>query len=109
MGMVFVLDRRTGTPLWPVEERPVPQSDVPGEQSSPTQPFSTLSESGPLSLTQEGSWKKDLSDERFCNEQISKLRNEGIYTPPSLRGSVEFPGPLGGVNWGSPAFDPSTG
>jgi quinoprotein glucose dehydrogenase len=109
MGMVFVLDRRTGVPLWPLEERPVPQSDVPGEQSSPTQPFSTLSELGPLSLTQEGSWKKDLSDERFCNEQISKLRNEGIYTPPSLRGSVEFPGPLGGVNWGSAAFDPSTG
>jgi quinoprotein glucose dehydrogenase len=111
MGMVFVLDRRTGKPLYPVEERSVPQSDVPGEHVSPTQPFSALP---PLSLltlptTEEDSSIRSPENRQFCREQIAALRYDGIYTPPSVRGTMVFPGNIGGVNWGSPALDPRTG
>ncbi len=110
MGQVFVLDRRTGVPLFPVKERPVPKSDVPDEHAWPTQPISSLPPLGPLSLTERPSgWQRSAKNAEWCDAQIKKLRNEGIYTPPSLRGSVEFPGPLGGVNWGSAAFDPASG
>jgi len=110
MGQVFVLDRRTGTPLFPVAERPVPQSDVPGESASPTQPISSLPAVGPLTLQEGGpGWQRDTRNAQFCSQQIAALRYDGLYTPPSLRGSVQFPGPLGGVNWGSAAFDPASG
>lgn len=98
-GMVYVLDRRTGVPLYPVDERSVPASDVPGEHASPTQPFSRLPSLNPLSLI-----AKD-----GCERLSARLRYDGIFTPPSVRGTVESPGPLGGVNWGSAAFDPKTG
>ena len=96
-GMVFVLDRRTGAPLYPVEEKPVPASDVPGEQASPTQPFSTLPALGPLTLP------------ATCRQKYPRLRYDGIFTPPSVQGTLESPGKFGGVNWGSAAFDPETG
>jgi quinoprotein glucose dehydrogenase len=96
-GMVYVLDRRTGAPLYPVEERPVPASDVPGEHAWPTQPFSSLPSLGPLSLP-EG-----------CRQNFARLRYDGPFTPPSLKGSLALPGKMGGVNWGSAAFDPDTG
>jgi quinoprotein glucose dehydrogenase len=93
-GMVYVLDRRTGAPLYPVQERPVPASDVIGEHASPTQPFSGLPALGPLTLPD------------ACRRSFPGLRYEGIFTPPSLRGTLESPGKIGGVNWGSAAFDP---
>lgn len=110
MGQVFVLDRRTGAPLFPVEERMVPQSDVPGEQTSATQPFSSLPRLGPMTM-QDGpaGWQRDAKNTHSCDEQLQALRYEGMYTPPSLKGSVEFPGALGGVNWGGAAFDQVSG
>jgi quinoprotein glucose dehydrogenase len=101
MGMIFLFDRRTGQPLIPVEERPVPQSDVPGERTSPTQPFQNIPPLAPLVMG-------DSSSE-VCRRQIANLRYEGIYTPPSLKGTLNYPGPTGGVNWGGAAIDPNTG
>jgi quinoprotein glucose dehydrogenase len=110
MGMVFVFDRRTGTPLFPVEEKPVPQSDVHGERSSATQPFPALPSLSPLIMPTDGvSADRTQDDQDFCREQLSQLRYEGMYTPPSLKGSLVFPGAIGGVNWGSVAYDPTTG
>ncbi len=109
MGMIFVLNRVTGQPIYPVEERPVPKSDVPGEAASPTQPFSSLPPLSPLSVRPEDLAGHTLADASVCSAKIAALRNEGIYTPPSLKGSLLYPGSLGGVNWGSPAFDPVTG
>jgi quinoprotein glucose dehydrogenase len=105
MGHVFVLNRLTGAPLLPVEERRVPQSDIVGEESSLTQPFSTIS------LVPEGfeaadTWGPKPEDIKWCQAKIAASRNEGIFTPPSLRGTVQAPGNVGGVNWGSAAFDP---
>ena len=109
MGMIFILNRLTGVPLLPVEERPVPKSDVPGESASPTQPFSSLPPLSPLSFRAEDLAGHTLANASVCTKEILALRNEGIYTPPSLKGSLLYPGSLGGVNWGSLAFDPETG
>ena len=112
MGQIFVFDRRDGRPLFPIEERPVPQSDVPGEMTSATQPFSALPPVGPMQLEQDGTpgeWQRSARDEAYCKALLSKQNYEGIYTPPSERGSILFPGNLGGVNWGSMAYDPTTG
>jgi quinoprotein glucose dehydrogenase len=109
MGMVFVLDRRTGVPLFPVEERPVPKSDVEGEVASATQPFSSLPSLSPLTMPLAETFGKDRANEDFCRVQIAALRYDGIYTPPSLKGSLVFPGAVGGVNWGSAAYDPTSG
>ena len=110
MGHVFVLDRETGAPLFPVEERPVPQSDVPGEESAPTQPFPTR----PAPLHPQRVGADDVFgltpvDRNDCRERLAKLRNEGVFTPPSLQGSLQFPGVAGGINWGSAAWDPGRG
>jgi quinoprotein glucose dehydrogenase len=110
MGMVFVLDRRTGVPLFPVEERPVPKSDVPGEVASATQPFSTLPPLSPLTLPSTGpNLDRDAADAESCRQQMAGLRYEGAYTPPSLQGSLVFPGSFGAINWGSAAYDPQSG
>lgn len=109
-GLLFFLDRRSGEPLFPVEERPVPASDVPGEQASPTQPFPARPR--PLSdseLTPDKAWGLLYFDRRACAREIATLRHEGLYTPPSLQGSVQFPGMLGGVNWGGVSIDPGRG
>ena len=105
MGHVFVLNRLTGAPLLPVEERRVPQSDIAGEESSPTQPFSTIS-LVPERFEASDAWGPKPDDLKWCQEKITASRNEGIFTPPSLRGTVQAPGNVGGVNWGSAAFDP---
>ena len=105
MGRIFVLDRRTGAPLLPVEERPVPPSDVPGEPAWPTQPFSGISVV-PEHLRADDAWGATDKDRAWCREKIAAARSEGIFTPPSLRGTVVFPGNVGGVNWGSAAYDP---
>ena len=105
MGRVFVLDRVTGAPLLPVEERPVPPSDVPGETASPTQPSSGISVA-PEGLRADDAWGSTEKDRAWCREKIATARSEGIFTPPSPRGTVVFPGNAGGVNWGSSAYDP---
>ena len=105
MGHVFVLNRLTGAPLLPIQERHVPQSDIDGEESSPTQPFSTIS-LVPEKFEAADAWGPKPDDAKWCQEKIAASRNEGIFTPPSLRGTVQAPGNVGGVNWGSAAFDP---
>jgi len=110
VGHVFLLDRETGAPLFPVEERAAPQSDVPGEESAHTQPFPTHPR--PLHPGRVG--EDDLFgltpiDRRDCRERLAALRNEGPFTPPSLQGSLQFPGVAGGINWGSAAWDPDRG
>jgi quinoprotein glucose dehydrogenase len=106
MGHVFVLNRLTGAPLLPVEERPVPQSTIPGEQSWPTQPFSTIS-LVPERVTSDDAWGPTPQDLEWCKAKIAASQWDGMFTPPSLQGIVVFPGNVGGVNWGSAAYDPS--
>src|ERR1700747_381769 len=105
MGHVFVLNRLTGAALLPIEERPVPQTDIPGEKTSPTQPFSTIS-LVPEKIALEDLWGKSPEDAKWCQEKLKASRSDGIFTPPSLKGSVVYPGNVGGVNWGSAAYDP---
>jgi quinoprotein glucose dehydrogenase len=105
MGRVFVLNRLNGAPLLPVEERPVPKSDIPGEESWPTQPASTIS-LAPEKLSAEDAWGKDEKERQWCAEQIKAARSGEIFTPPSLQGTLVFPSNVGGVNWGSAAYDP---
>lgn len=104
MGRVFVLNRLTGAPLLPVEERPVLKSDIPGEESWPTQPASTISVV-PERLTPEDAWGKDEQERQWCADKIRAARSGDIFTPPSLQGTLVFPSNLGGVNWGSSAYD----
>ncbi|MEX2260398.1 MAG: pyrroloquinoline quinone-dependent dehydrogenase [Bryobacteraceae bacterium] len=109
-GHVFLLDRETGKSLFPVEERRVPKSDIPGEEAAATQPFPTLPPSlVPQKLTADQAWGPTEKDREFCREQIAALRNEGIFTPPSLRGSLIVPGNVGGLHWGGAGYDPARG
>ena len=110
MGHVFVLDRETGKPLFPIEERRVPVSDVPGEETSQTQPFPVLPPPlYPQHLSADDAWGADEAERQACHDQIAALRYEGIFTPPSLKGTMIFPGYVGGVNWGSASADPKRG
>jgi len=107
MGLLFVLDRDTGRPVRPVQERPVPQAGaVPGEHVSPTQPFPHIPILARAELTPDDAWGLTPWDRGRCRERIESLRYEGIYTPPSLEGSIMFPGNAGGTNWGGIAVDP---
>ena len=104
-GHLFLLDRETGAPLFPVEERPVPASDVPGEAASRTQPFPTLPPAlVPQRLGADEAWGASEADRSWCREQMQALRSEGIFTPPSLRGTLVIPGNVGGLHWGGVAF-----
>lgn len=107
MGYVFVLNRLTGEPVFPVEERPVPRSDVAGEEAWPTQPVPTLPR--PLGPTRLDTPTFALGDSgrAWCQSQLNGARSEGIFTPPSVRGTVIFPGNIGGSNWSGLAIDPS--
>ncbi|MBV1934592.1 MAG: pyrroloquinoline quinone-dependent dehydrogenase, partial [Parvibaculaceae bacterium] len=106
-GFMFVLDRDTGEPFYGVEERAVPQTDVPGEVTSPTQPF-------PLApppfvsqrMTEEDALGFVLFDKWSCQDRIKASRNEGLFTPPSLKGTIVYPFTGGGANWGGMGFDP---
>ncbi|HLK48796.1 MAG TPA: pyrroloquinoline quinone-dependent dehydrogenase [Bryobacteraceae bacterium] len=109
-GLIFILDRRTGKPVFGVEERPVPKGDVPGEWYSPTQPF-------PLKPPQlaRATWKPgEISSftpeqEKYCTELFKNAQNDGPYAPVRMTDTVVFPGPDGGFNWGGGSYDPKLG
>ena len=106
-GMLFVLERETGRPIFPVEERAGPASDIPEEQASRTQPFTSLTPPlSPHRFTVDQVWGITAADRDACRAVIAPLRNEGIFTPPSTRGTLVMPARIGGVNWGYVAVDP---
>ena len=106
IGNVFVLDRLTGKPLHTVEERAVPKSDIPGEDAAPSQPIPEWSAMVPQRLTAADAWGATPQARDWCRKKIDSLRNDGLFTPPSFHGTLHFPGNIGGVNWGSAAWDP---
>ena len=107
-GFIFSFDRRTGEPVFQVEERPVPQGAVAGEHLSPTQPFPVA----PPALVrtdaveEQDAWGMLYFDKRACKKKIAGMRSEGVFTPPSIEGTILLPGYAGGINWGGLAFDP---
>ena len=106
MGHLFVLHRETGEPLFPVEERRVPASTVPGEAASPTQPFPVLPKPlVPSMLAAADAFGVDSADRAWCAAQVGGARSTGIFTPPSLEGTILFPGNIGGSNWGGVSID----
>ena len=110
MGHLFFLDRRSGEPLFPVEERAVPQGAVPGETLSPTQPFPLRpAPIHPARLTPDDAFGFTFWDRGRCRAQIEAARSEGIFTPPSVQGTIQFPGMAGGANWGSGSVDAARG
>jgi quinoprotein glucose dehydrogenase len=109
-GFLYVLNRNTGVPVFPVEEKPVPQSDVPGEVTSPTQPFPSAPPAlVPQSIVASDAWGVTDEDREYCRQYLSGLRDEGIFTPPSLKGTLTIPGNVGGMNWSGSAYDPVHG
>jgi quinoprotein glucose dehydrogenase len=107
MGHIFVLDRATGQPLFPVEERDVPVSDIKGEQSSRTQPFPVLPR--PLGLQKvsvDDAWGPTSELKKEAEEKIRRYINKGTFTPASLQGTLVTPGNVGGIHWGGMCFDP---
>ena len=107
-GFLYVLNRESGTPVFPVEERPVPQTDVPGEVTWPTQPFPVAPPAlVPQSVSINEAWGDNDTERDACRARLAELRNEGIFTPPSLRGTLVVPGNIGGMNWSGYAFDPN--
>jgi quinoprotein glucose dehydrogenase len=109
-GFCYVLDRVTGEPVWPIEERPVPPSTVPGEQASPTQPFPTK----PLPFDRQGVSPQDLIDftpelHQEALEVLRKYTHGPLYTPPTNLGTMILPGVTGGASWSGAAFHPDTG
>jgi quinoprotein glucose dehydrogenase len=106
-GFLFVLDRDTGEPVFPIEERPVPQGGVAGEVLSPTQPYPTrIPALAPQKITADEAYGFTPWDREACRKLIAEMRNEGLYTPPSAKGTLMFPFTGGGMNWGGVAFDP---
>lgn len=106
MGHLFLLHRETGEPIYPVEERPVPGSDLLDEYTSPTQPFPTFPPSlHPAGIRADQAWGFSFYDRKACRKLIEGLDNKGIFTPPSIKGALHYPGVAGGSNWGSLAFD----
>jgi quinoprotein glucose dehydrogenase len=109
-GFVYVFDRVTGKPVWPIEERPVPSSNVPGESAWPTQPIPTK----PPAIAAQGVTLEDAFDltpelKAEAQAQLKKYRVGPLFTPPSIEGTAGRPGVIGGANWGGGAFDPETG
>jgi quinoprotein glucose dehydrogenase len=106
-GNLFVLERETGKPIFGVEEREVPRSDADGEEAAPTQPFPLLPPPlVPQRLSAADAWGPTPDDKEACRTKIERLRSEGVFTPPSVQGTVAVPGTVGGMNWSSGAFDP---
>ncbi len=109
-GLIFVFDRRTGEPLVPIVERPVPQQGaVTGEWLSPTQPFPVgMPALAPQKITPDDAWGFTPLDRWMCKNKIAEFSHGPIYTPPSLKGTILQPGAAGGPNWGGGAYDPAT-
>jgi quinoprotein glucose dehydrogenase len=106
-GMLYVLHRDTGAPVFPIEERTVPASDIPTEQASRTQPFTlTIAPLSPHRFTVDQVWGLNDADRAACRAAVEGLRNDGIYTPPSTQGTVVMPSNIGGAHWGGVAVDP---
>ncbi len=106
-GMLFVLNRETGRPIFPVEERPVPASDIPGEQAAGTQPFTAVTPPlSPHRFSADSIWGTTDADRAACHAAIDGLRNEGVFTPPSTQGTLVMPSNIGGAHWGGVAVDP---
>ncbi|HSC48275.1 MAG TPA: pyrroloquinoline quinone-dependent dehydrogenase, partial [Gammaproteobacteria bacterium] len=107
-GFLYTFDRLSGTPLFPIIEKPVPQDAVPGETPSPTQPFPAappaLVRQDPV--TPDDAWGIAWFDTHGCRQRIESYRSEGMFQPPSTQDSIMQPGNAGGMNWGSIAFDP---
>jgi glucose dehydrogenase len=109
-GFAFVFDRISGAPVWPIVERPVPASDVEGEQASPTQPIPTR----PAALSPQGVTLEDAFDltpelRAQARQELEKFRLGPLYTPPSLQGTLQRPGVIGGAQWGGAALDEKNG
>ena len=109
-GFVFVLDRESGEPIFPIEEREVPKSNMPGEEAWPTQPYPTK----PKPYSRQEMTIDDLSnyskaDNNSLRKKFNEFRYEGMFTPPDLNGTVMLPGTRGGAQWGGASFDPVTG
>jgi quinoprotein glucose dehydrogenase len=105
-GNLWVLDRRTGKPIFPVEERPVPQGAAPGDRTSPTQPYSSVSLMPLQRIQEKDMWGATMFLQLACRIKYHELRYDGPYTPPSLKGSLIFPGNYGVTDWGGIAVDP---
>jgi quinoprotein glucose dehydrogenase len=109
MGWLYGFERTTGKPLWPIVERPVPASDVPGEAALPTQPVpSGMAPFARQELKRDELFGITPLDRYACRRKFDELRYEGMYTPPSTRGSILFPSALGGGNWGGASYDPAS-
>ena len=110
-GMIYTFHRESGEALFEIEERPVPTSPVPGEQLSPTQPFPVAPPpvARQQALGPEDAWGMLLFDRRQCAREFAGYRSEGVFTPPSVGGSLLLPGYGGGINWGGIAWDPERG
>lgn len=111
-GFLFVFDRVTGEPIWPIEERPVPKTNMPGDQAWPTQPFPTAPPPfarQKFTADDVNPYIADPAERAKLREQILASRNEGLFTPAGLENTMEIPGNNGGANWGSGAVDPTTG
>jgi quinoprotein glucose dehydrogenase len=105
-GNLWVLDRRNGKPIFPVQERPVPQGAAPGDHTSPTQPYSAVSLMPQQLVREKDMWGATMFLQLACRIKFHELRYDGPYTPPSLRGSLVFPGNYGVTDWGGIAVDP---
>jgi quinoprotein glucose dehydrogenase len=105
-GHLFLFERLTGKPLFPIRERPVPASDVPGERAAPTQPFPERPPSlAPQRVRDDDLWGVTPEELAACRSLFKSLRNEGVFTPPSVQGTLVVPGNIGGLAWGGVAWD----
>ena len=111
-GFLYVFDRVTGEPIWPIEERPVPKSDIPGEQAWPTQPFPTAPPpfaSQSLSPDDVNPYVLSPAEREEWRKRIAEARNHGLFTPPATIDTIAVPGANGGANWGNTAAHPTNG
>lgn len=107
-GMIFMLNRETGQPVAKVEDREVPQGNVPGERYAKTQPYSVgMPNIGNETLTESDMWGATPLDQLLCRIEFKGMRHQGVYTPPGLDRALQYPGSLGGMNWGSVSVDPN--